>query len=79
MPMPTPMPTPAPVAVSALPPSPPPEQPMKRVNGLVFRDLNANGRRDTGEPGLAGIVIEIVTVGPRRAVYEETLRLIRRD
>ncbi len=63
MPMPTPMPTPAPVAVSALPPSPPPEQPMKRVNGLVFRDLNANGRRDTGEPGLAGIVIEIVTVG----------------
>ena len=27
------------------------------VRGLVFRDANANGRRDTGEPGLAKVVV----------------------
>lgn len=29
----------------------------------MFRDLNANGRRDAGEPGIASILVEIVTVG----------------
>ena len=27
------------------------------VRGLVFRDANANGRRDAGEPGLANTVV----------------------
>jgi hypothetical protein len=29
----------------------------RQTRGLVFRDLNGNGRRDAGEPGLPGVVI----------------------
>ncbi|MDA1055178.1 MAG: S8 family serine peptidase, partial [Planctomycetota bacterium] len=31
--------------------------PLGRINGIKFHDLNANGQRDTGEPGIEGWVI----------------------
>lgn len=30
-----------------------------RVTGVVFNDLNSNGARDTGEPGIAGVTIYV--------------------
>jgi hypothetical protein len=32
----------------------------------VFHDLNRNGKRDAGEPGLSGVGVEIVVVGERK-------------
>jgi hypothetical protein len=29
----------------------------RRVSGIVFLDRNGNGRRDTGEPGIAGVTV----------------------
>lgn len=30
--------------------------------GVVFEDLNGNGRRDAGEPGVAGALVEVTSV-----------------
>jgi hypothetical protein len=36
--------------------------------GLVYDDRNANGRRDPGEPGLAGVIVQVGTVRVRTDV-----------
>jgi hypothetical protein len=33
------------------------------VHGLVWRDLNADGQQNTGEPGRAGVTVELRTPG----------------
>lgn len=38
---------------------------MGRASGIVYRDLNGNGQRDTGEPGVGGV---LVRSGVERAV-----------
>ena len=30
-----------------------------RVYGIVFKDMNRNGRRDAGEPGLQGVIVQL--------------------
>lgn len=42
--------------------------PKTRIEGSVFRDVNANGVRDSGEEGLAGVK---VMIGPKRAISNE--------
>ena len=32
------------------------------LGGVVFEDLNGNGRRDGGEPGVAGALVEVTSV-----------------
>ena len=43
-------------------------QPARRVQGVVFDDANRNGRRDSGESGLAGVVVsdlrDVAVTGP---------------
>ena len=42
------------------------------IHGLKFADRNANGRRDDGEPGLAGWQIDIQDAATMGAVYSDT-------
>jgi len=39
------------------------EGPMPTISGLKYEDLNANGKRDSGEPGLSGWKIELLYEG----------------
>ena len=38
------------------------DQQQGTINGAVFNDLNSNGVRDTGEPGIGGVAIELLDV-----------------
>ena len=40
----------------------PPEPPILVLGGRVWRDLNADGRLDRGEPGVAGVGVSIIQV-----------------
>ncbi len=31
-----------------------------KIGGILYRDKNANGTKDSGEPGIAGVIIELV-------------------
>ena len=48
-------------------PTPTPEPARGAIQGLVFNDLNGNGRRDAGEPGLAGAVVQLWQGGVMRS------------
>ena len=37
------------------------------VAGVIFRDDNGNGRQDSGEPGIAGLTVEL---GPWKTVTD---------
>lgn len=41
-------------------------------SGLVFRDLNRNGKRDAGEPGLSGVGVEVVVAGEGKRVVVQS-------
>ena len=59
---PTPAPTPLPTQLPTTPPPtplPPVNLPTGKVVGMVFEDKNANGIRDPGEPGIAGVRVMI--------------------
>jgi len=42
----------------------PPEPPILVLGGSVWRDLNANGQRDVGEPGLPNVGLSMIQVLP---------------
>jgi len=43
------------------------------VNGTVFNDLNRNGVRDNGEPGLGGVNVQLAGLGPDRVLRAEII------
>ena len=70
--------TPPPVTVT-VPPSttvnptpvtvpPTPIRAVSTINGLVFNDLNGNGAKDAGEPGMAGVTVTIDAGTPNAQV-----------
>lgn len=56
--------TPLPPTANPPPPPPPPPPPCNRgsITGVAFNDLNGNGARVPNEPGLAGVVVNLLTV-----------------
>lgn len=46
--------------------------PTADLSGLVFADMNANGVRDTGEPGLAGITVQLDRTATAAAATVQT-------
>jgi hypothetical protein len=52
--------------------TPPPPADTARINGRVFKDLNAKGVRDTGEPGLAGVTVTLSGEGGVRTLTTPT-------
>jgi uncharacterized protein (DUF2249 family) len=41
---------------------------LSSVTGLVWNDLNANGLQDAGEPGVSGVVVELLQYGSYRSI-----------
>ena len=56
---PTPMPTPLPQT-----PEPTPEPGLRGVGDLVWHDANGNGAKESWEPGLPGVVVQLWKPGP---------------
>ncbi len=52
---------PTPTVTPTFTPTPPPEKPSYTVSGVVYRDDNDNGRRDSGEPGVSGATVTLHT------------------
>jgi hypothetical protein len=57
-PTPTPIPTPTPTPTPEPTPTPTPV-PTGTISGIKFEDLNGNGAKDEGEPGLSGWIINL--------------------
>jgi uncharacterized protein (DUF2141 family) len=50
---------PTPVPPTPVPPTTAPPTPTGRIRGLIFEDLNGNGKRDPGEPGIPNVKVVI--------------------
>jgi hypothetical protein len=61
----TPTPTPTRTPDGSITPTPTPTSSLGAIEGTVFEDMNVNGRRDAGEPGLGGVTVELWQGGTR--------------
>ena len=57
---------------STQPPPPPPPAGLAQIRGMVFSDVNGNGKPDLGEPGLVGVTLLLTGAASATATTDAT-------